>query len=73
MVGVANIAAHGQSQQLAHEVILQPGADNLPLVVQIFGTNKSDDAVHQKRIKRPRHRVGARFERQLIHSMMGLG
>src|SRR5258707_14653437 len=53
-------------------MIFQPRADDLPLVVQIFRPDESHDTVDEKRLKRPSHSVGSRFESQLVHSMMRL-
>ena len=33
VIGVANIAAHRQAEQLAHEMIFESGANDLPLIV----------------------------------------
>src|ERR1700722_1879330 len=54
-------------------MILQPGADDLPLVVQILRPDEADDAVDQKRLEDPCDSVGPGFERQLIDSVMSLG
>ena len=73
VVGVADVAAHRQAEQLAHEVIFQAGADDLPFVVEIFRPDEADDAVDQERVERARHAVGARLQRQLIDAVMRLG
>ena len=66
VICVADIATHRQTEQLAHEMIFEPGADNLPLVVQIFRADEADNAVDQERIERSRHPICPRFQRQLI-------
>jgi hypothetical protein len=48
VVGVADVAAHGQAQQLAAEVVLQPGADDLLAVVEVFRPDEADHRVHQQ-------------------------
>ena len=63
VIGVADIAAHGQAQQFAHEVIFQAGADDLPLVVEIFRADEADDAVDEERIEGAGDAVGASFQR----------
>src|SRR6185312_9334237 len=73
MIGVTDIASHRQSQQLAHEVVFEAGADDLALVIQVFRSNKSDHAVHQKRIKCSGYSIGPRLQRELIDSMVRLG
>src|SRR5262249_17106010 len=70
MVRVADIASHGQSQQLAHEVVFEPGADDLPFVVKIFRPDEAHDAVDQKGMECRRDRVGAGLKCQLINSVM---
>jgi hypothetical protein len=40
VIGVADIAAHRDAQQLAAEVVLQAGADDLLAVVQVLGPMK---------------------------------
>ena len=71
VVGVTNVDAQRQAEQLAAEMILEPGANDLLAVVEIFRTDKADHAVDQQRIERTRHRVGARFAGLLIDAMMG--
>src|SRR5882724_6356913 len=72
MVCVADIATHRQTQQLTHEMIFKPGADDLPLVVQILRPNEADDAVHEERAESACDSVRSCFERELIDSMMRL-
>jgi hypothetical protein len=72
VVGVADVASHRQAEQLAHEVIFQAGADDLPFVGQIFRPDKSNHAVDEKRIECPRHAVSTRLQRDLVHSVMRL-
>jgi hypothetical protein len=52
VVGVADVAAHGQAEQLAAEVVFQAGADDLLAVVEILGADEADDGVDQQRAKR---------------------
>ena len=53
-------------------MILKPGADDLPLVVQIFWADEADNAVDEERLERSRNPVCSRFQRQLIDSVMRL-
>ena len=46
------------------------GANDLPLVVQIFRADKSHHAVHQKRIEYARHSIRPRFQSELIDAVM---
>src|SRR6202040_578388 len=61
------------SEELAHEMIFQAGANDLPLVVKIFRPDKADDAIDQKRMEDASDAIGARLERQLVNPMMCLG
>src|SRR5947209_810455 len=40
VVGVADVAAHRQAEQLSHEVVFQAGADDLPFVIQVLRTDE---------------------------------
>ena len=73
VVGVADVDPHRQAQQLAAEMILQPGADDLLAVVEIFRADEADDGVDQQRPEAARHRVGARLERLLVDAVMRVG
>src|SRR6266446_6430267 len=54
-------------------MILKPGTDDLPLVVQILRPDEAHDTVHEKRLEGPCDSVSSCFERQLIDSMVRLG
>src|SRR5215469_14161471 len=71
MVGVAHVAAHRQSEQLAHEMILESRADDLPFVEQVFRADESNHAVYQHGRECPGNPVRPRLERNLIDSVMG--
>ena len=73
VVGVADVHPHRQAEQLAHEVVLQPGADDLPLVVQVLRPDEADHAVDQERVERPGHAVGPGLERELVDAVMRAG
>jgi len=73
VVGVANVAAHRESQQLAHEMIFQAGANDLPLIVKIFRTDEAHDAIQEERVEHAGDAIGARFERELIDPVMRFG
>ena len=70
VVRVADVAAHRQAEQLAAEMVLKPGADDLLAVVEIFGPDEADDRVHQQRLELARDGIGAGFERLLIDAVM---
>ena len=73
MVGVADVAAHRQAQQLAAEMIFQPGADDLLAVIQIFGPDEADDRIDQQRRKLAGDRIGPRLAGLRIDAVMGVG
>ena len=73
VVGVADVAAHRQAHQLAAEVILEAGADDLLAVVEILGADEADDGVDEQRLELARDGVGACFERLLVDAVMGIG
>ena len=73
VVGVADVAPHRQSHQLAAEVVLQPGTGDLLAVVQVLGADEADDGVHQQRLKLAGHGIGSGFARLLVHAPMRPG
>src|SRR5215472_1484251 len=73
MVGVADVDAHGQSQQLTHKVIFEAGADDLALVVEILRADKANHAVDEKGFEDASHTVSAGFQGELVDSVMSLG
>ena len=52
MVGVADVAAHRHAHQLAAEMVLEAGADDLLAVIEIFRADEADDRVDQQRLDR---------------------
>ena len=46
---IAAVTAHRQAVQLAHEVVLQPGAEDLPTVVEVLRADEADDGVDHER------------------------
>ena len=66
VVRVAGVAPHGNSMELAAEMIFQSGAGDLSRVVQILGTDETDDGVDEKRVEVTREAVIARFQGLLI-------
>src|SRR5262249_39018842 len=63
----------GQAEELAAEMILEPGADDLLAVVEIFRPDEAHHGVDQERRERARHGVGARLERLLVDAVMRAG
>src|SRR5438309_11427757 len=58
MIGITDVAAHGQTQQFSHEVIFQSGANDLALVVEILRPDESHHAVDEKRFECACHAIG---------------
>ena len=73
MIGVAGVAAHGHAGQLAHKVILQTGADDLPRVVEVFRANEANHRVDQEGLIALGKAVAAGLHGHLVGAVMGLG
>jgi hypothetical protein len=73
VVGIADIAPHGDAEQFAAEVIFHRGAQDLFAVVKVLGTDEAHHRVHKKGLQMTRHRVGARFAGLLIDAPMRVG
>src|SRR6202050_2306106 len=72
MICITNITAHWQPEELAHEVVFEAGANNLAFVVEILRADEAHHAVYQERIEAPSNAIGARFQCQLVHSVVSL-
>ena len=73
VVGVADVAAHRQAQQLAAEVVFQAGADDLFAVIQVLRADKADHGIHQKWLEVPSHCIGAGLAGLLVEAMVSTG
>ena len=73
MVRVADVAAHRETEQLAAEVILEAGADDLLAVVEVLGPDEPDHRVDEQRPELARHRIGPCLAGLLVHAMVGVG
>jgi len=73
VVGVADIATHGQAEKLAAEVIFEAGASDLLAVVQVFRADEADDGVDQHWLKGASDGVGTGFEGLLVDAVIGIG
>ena len=73
MVGVAGVAAHGDAGQLAHEVILQTGANDLPGVIEVFRADEPHHGVHQEGLIAPGKAVAPGLHGHLIGAVVSLG
>ena len=62
MIGVADVNTHRQAEQLAAEMIFEPGADDLLAVVRYSGPMKPTTVLTSSGWKRARDRIGARFQ-----------
>src|ERR1700734_2736415 len=72
MIGITNITAHWQTEELTHKVIFEAGANNLAFVVEVLRSDETHDAVYEEWIEASSDAIGARFQRQLVHSVVGL-
>ena len=73
VVGVADVAAHGQAEQLAAEVIFEAGAEDLLAVVEVLGADEADDGVDEHGLEAAGDGVGAGFAGLLVDAVMGVG
>ena len=73
MVGVTDVHAERHAEQLAAEMVLEPGTDDLLAVIEIFRADETDHAIDQQGIESARDRVGARFAGLLVDAVMGVG
>ena len=73
VVGIAAVAPHGNSRELAHEVILQPRPGHLPGVVQILGSDEAHHRIDQKRRKPLGKAIAPRLHGHLVGVEMGVG
>ena len=70
VVGIADVAAHRHAHQLAAEMVLEAGADDLLAV--ILGADEADDGIDQQRLELARDRVGARLQSLLVDVVVGV-
>src|SRR5262249_48758806 len=54
-------------------MVLEPGAADLPPVIEIFGPDEADHGVDEERLELPRHRIGVRLKRLLVDAVMSVG
>ena len=73
VVGVADVAAHGQAEELAAEVVFQAGADDLLAVVEILGADEADHGVDEQRLEMAGNGVGAGLAGLLVDAVVGVG
>ena len=73
MVGITDVAAHRQAEQLAAAMVLQAGPDNLLAIVEIFRADKPDDGVDQQRREGAGNTIGSCLQGLLVHAVMGIG
>ena len=70
MIGVADVDSHGQALPLAHEMILKPSTDNLPLVEKVLRADEAHHAVDQERVERSGHSIRSGLERELVDAVV---
>ena len=72
VVGVADVAAHGEAEELAAEVVFQARAEDLLAVVEVLRADEADDGVDQHRGVTAGDGIGAGFEGLLVDAAMGV-
>ena len=73
VVGVARVAPHGDARELAHEVVLQPGTDDLAAVVEVLRTDKADHRIDDEGRKPLGESVAAGLHRHLVRPEVSVG
>ena len=73
VVGVADIATHGQAEQLAAKMVLQSGAGYLLGVKQILRPDKTHHGVDQQGFEMARHGIGAGLAGLLVQAVVRVG
>ena len=73
MVGVTDVAAHRQPEQLAAAMVLQASPNNLLAIIEIFRADKPHDTVDQQRRVGAGNPIGSCFQGLLVHAVMGIG
>ena len=66
VVGVADVAAHGEAEEFAAEVIFKGGAGDLFAVVEVFRADEADDGVDEHGMEVAGYGVGAGLEGLLV-------
>jgi hypothetical protein len=69
VVGVADVAAHGEAEELAAEVIFEAGAEDLLAIVEIFRADEAYDCVDEHGVEVTGHSVGTGFEGLLVYTL----
>ena len=73
VVGVADVAAHGEAEELSAEVVFEAGAEDLFAVGEVFGADEADHGVDEHGRELAGDGVGAGFAGLLVDSVMGVG
>ena len=69
VVGVADVAAHGETEEFAAEVVFEACAQDLFTVVEVFGADETDDCVDEHGVEVAGYGIGAGFEGLLVHTL----
>ena len=73
MIGVTDIATHGQAHEFSAEVIFEARPLYLFAVVQIFRPDEANHSIDKQGSIPAGNRVGPCFAGLLIHAMVGVG
>jgi len=69
VVGVADVAAHGEAEEFAAEVVFEAGAEDLFAVVEVLGADEAYDGVDEHGVEVAGYGVGAGFEGLLVYTL----
>ena len=70
VVGVADVAAHGEAEEFAAEVVFEASAEDLFAVVEVLGADEAYDGVDEHGVEVAGYGVGAGFEGLLVYTVM---
>jgi hypothetical protein len=70
VIGVADVAAHGEAEEFAAEVVFEACAEDLLAVVEVFGADEAYDCVDEHGVEVAGYGVGAGFESLLVYTLM---
>ena len=72
VIGVAAVAAHADTCQLAHEVILQPRPGDLAGIVEVLRADEAHNRIYQEGGKMPGKAVAPGLHGHLVRVKMGI-
>ena len=73
VVGVAAVAAHGDTRHLGHEMVLKACSYYLTAVVEVLRSDETYYCVHHEGVELPGKGVAAAFHCHLVGAVVGVG